>query len=125
MNHYVWIPRALDGSWQAIASSNEEALRLIAEREPDEHKRSGYQILVEPASRVPDPNFRAIGVRDGYGLEHAPVQGRGVGFITRLAKWDGEGPVPDDAAIHPMKYSRVSEVIEFGDGIPTRVLYRR
>jgi hypothetical protein len=43
----------------------------------------------------------------------------------RLVKWDGDPPIPEDAETEPQKYPQVAEVLEGGEGIPTRVIYRR
>ena len=45
--------------------------------------------------------------------------------VFHLVKWDGPGPVPDDAKDHPEKYPQISEVVRSGDNIPTEVIYRR
>lgn len=105
----VYIARALDKSWAAVASSEEEAQKKIAEREPDVVKQGQYQILVEPLSK----------------LMANQVAGIQRGLSQKLVKWDGDGPIPLDAADNPTKYPQVAEVIESADGAPTRVLYRR
>jgi hypothetical protein len=106
----VYVSRALDGSWMAVANSLNEAERLIEEREPDLVKRSGYQILSETLA-----NFMA-----------GKVQGvKSLGMKSTIVKWDGDDPIPEDAHIHPHKYPKVAEVIEGGDGIPTQTTYRR
>ncbi len=105
----VYIARALDKSWAAVGNSQEHAQQLIAAREPDIVKQSQYQILVEPMSKL---MANAI-----PGVQRA--------FTQKLVKWDGEGPIPEDAAENPTKYPQVAEVIEGGDFKETRTLYRR
>lgn len=106
----VYVARALDGSWMAVANSLEDAGKLIEEREPDLVKRSGYQILSETLA-----NFMAGKV---HGVQ-------GAGMKSTLVKWDGDDPIPADAHLVPHKYPQVAEVIEGGDGIPTQTTYRR
>jgi hypothetical protein len=106
----VWIPRALNGSWVGgIAQSTDEALKMIKAHEPDETKHSGYQILVETMERVLSNSIP--------GMQRA--------IRARTVKWDGDGVIPDDAATNPEKYPQVQEVVESGDGIPMRVIYKR
>ena len=49
------------------------------------------------------------------------------GVTYKLVKWDGDGPVPDDAADNPRAYPQVTEVLECGDtaAAKVKVLYRR
>lgn len=42
-----------------------------------------------------------------------------------LVKWDGDGPIPEDAGDHPEKYPQVSEVIRWTEGSAPEVTYRR
>jgi hypothetical protein len=105
----VYIARALDKSWASVANDEEHARRLIAAREPDIVKQGQYQILVEPMSKL---------------MANA-IPGIQRGLVQKLVKWDGDPPIPPDAADNPTKYPQVAEVIEGGDGIPTRTLYRR
>jgi len=105
----VYIARALDKSWAQVANSEEHARQLIAAREPDIVKQSGYQILVEPMSKL---------------MANA-IPGIQRGLSQKLVKWDGDGQIPLDAADNPALYPQVAEVIESADGAPTRVLYRR
>ena len=105
----VYIARALDGSWSAVANSNDGAVQLIEAYEPDVNKRSQYQILVEPLAKLLAGQI--------------PQVSRGL--KQRLVKWDGDGPIPEDAETNPQKYPQVAEVIEGGDGIPTTTIYRR
>lgn len=49
---------------------------------------------------------------------------------TRLVKWDGDGPIPEDAATNPEKYPEVSEVLKLSgpfapDGSKPQVIYTR
>lgn len=46
-------------------------------------------------------------------------------LVHHLVKWDGDGPIPEDARTNPEKYPQVSEVIEMREGNPPRTLYRR
>ena len=108
----VYIARALDGSWVAPqpAATEEDARAQIAAREPDENKRSAYQILIEPMSK----------------LLADQIPGIRRGIKQRLVKWDGDAPIPDDAADNPSRYPQISEVLEGGDGVSTpKVIYRR
>lgn len=105
----ICIARALDGSWVSLATDEGDAQRQIAEREPDIVKQGRYQILWEPLSK----------------LMANVIPGVRRGLRQTLVKWDGDGPIPEDAAANPKKYPHVVEVMEGGDGIPTKTLYRR
>lgn len=110
MTQKVYIARANDGSWAALAASEDQARVLIAEHEPDVARRdSDYRVLCDTMDR----------------LMADQVPGVRRGFHQRLVKWDGDGPIPGDASTHPEKYPQVIEVIEGGDGIPTKTIYRR
>ena len=109
--HIVYIARALDGSWVASnpTDTEEKARMQIEAHEPDPSRYNAYQILAELLGRV-------LGGRTA-----------GVKAIVRhkMVKWDGDPPIPEDASEHPEKYPQVAEVIEGGDGIETKVIYRR
>jgi hypothetical protein len=109
----VYIARAIDGSWVAPnpVLSQEEAQQVIEAHEPDPEKRSRYQILAESLDK----------------LLADEIAGIKRGLQQRLVKWDGDAPggIPEDASAHPENYPQVAEVIESGDDIPTRVVYRR
>lgn len=110
MTQLAYIARANDGSWAALAASEDQARQLIAEHEPDVGRRgSQYSVIVDTMDR----------------LMADQVPGIRRGLQQRLVKWDGDGPIPDDASIHPDRYPQVAEVIEGGDGIPTTTIYRR
>lgn len=109
MSERIYIARALDKSWAAVATSEAHANELIAAHEPDPDKRSGYQILVETMTR----------------LMADEIPGIRRGLQQRLVKWEGEGPIPEDASQHPENYPQVIEVVEGGDGIVTKTIYRR
>lgn len=105
----VYIARALDGSWASIAPTQEAAQASIAEREPDIVRQGHYQILAEPLEKLLAGN----------------VAGVSRSMESRLVKWDGDGPIPEDAATSPEKYPQVAEVLSGGDGKPTTLIYRR
>lgn len=107
----VYIARAIDGSWVSPvpAASQEEARAQIAAHEPDVTQHSAYQILVETMHRLMTHQVKGVKAR----------------ILHRLVKWDGDAPIPVDAADQPHKYPQVAEVIEGGDGMPTKVIYRR
>lgn len=109
MSSVVFIARALDGSWVSIAPTQEGAQAAIAEREPDLLKQSNYQILAEPLEKL---------LRNNVGGVTRSLE-------SRLVKWDGDGPIPDDASTSPEKYPQVAEVLSGGDGRPTKTVYRR
>lgn len=110
MTQLAYIARANDGSWASLAASDAQARQLIAEHEPDEGRRgTHYTVIVDTMER----------------LMADQVPGIRRGLQQRLVKWDGDGPIPDDASTHPEKYPQVAEVIEGGDGIPTTTIYRR
>ena len=110
MTQKVYIVRANDGSWAALAANEDQARQLIAEHEPDAARRDNdYSVIVDTMDR----------------LMADQVPGIRRGLQQRLVKWDGDGPIPDDASTHPEKYPQVIEVIEGGDGIPTKTIYRR
>lgn len=110
MTQLAYIARANDGSWASLAASEDQARQLIEEHEPDESRRTmDYSIIVDTMERL--MANRVPGVKRG--------------LSQRLVKWEGDGPIPDDASTDPQKYPQVLEVIEGGDGIATKVIYRR
>jgi hypothetical protein len=106
----VYIARALDGSWIGQPTNTElGSQQLIEDHEPDAAKRSNYHILAEPLSK----------------LLANQVAGVTRMLTGKVVKWDGDGPIPDDAAQNPQNYPQVAEVVEGGDFKPTKVIYRR
>lgn len=105
----VYVARALDGSWAGVASTQEAAQAAIEAHEPDPARRSHYQILAEPLER----------------LLRNEIAGVSRSLESRIVKWDGDGPIPDDASTEPAKYSQVAEVLVGGDGRPMTTIYRR
>ena len=47
------------------------------------------------------------------------------GMVGRVIKWNGDAPTDPDAYVHPEAHPQCAEIVEFADGIPSRVVFKR